>query len=102
MRETHAVDEWKYDKYIYNIKKHKCLEDRLTAARLLAKKDFSCPIVVDPMTNENMKSYGSLPERLYVIKDGSIIYQGGSGPTNYRVSDLVKWLEKYEADNKCL
>ena len=42
-----------------------------------------------------MIAYSALPERLYAIQDGKIIYEGGPGPFAYNITDLEQFLEKY-------
>ena len=37
------------------------------------------------MTDEACKAYGSLPDRLYIVHEGKIAYQGGLGPFEYEV-----------------
>lgn len=33
------------------------------------------PLLVDNMDNEASKSYGSFPDRLYIVLNGKIVYQ---------------------------
>lgn len=73
---------------------HKNLEERLAAARTLLKEDPPCPVVVDEMNNITASKYGALPERLYVIQSGKVIYQGGIGPWGYKPEEVRKVLEK--------
>lgn len=51
------------------------MEERLAAARVLVKEDPLCPVVVDEMSNITASKYGALPERLYVLQNGKVIYQ---------------------------
>ena len=55
---------------------------------------LSCPILVDDMTNEANIAYGALPERLYIIYNGKVVYVGGHGPYNYSLDDMKKSLDK--------
>ena len=52
------------------------------------------PIVMDTMTDELNKSYKALPERLYIVKDGTIQYVGGVGPFDYNIGEVEEWLKK--------
>ena len=36
--------------------------------------------------------YGAWPERLYIIVDGTIVYQGGLGPFDYKLHEVQHWL----------
>lgn len=40
-------------------------------------------------------AYGASPERLYIIRDSKIVYQGGPGPMSYSVNEVRAWLENY-------
>lgn len=55
--------------------------------------DPKMPIVMDTMANDLDKAYSALPERLYVIKNGKVIYVGGMGPFDYKPQDLKKWIK---------
>lgn len=80
------------------IPQHKSLEDRLAAAEMLKKSSrCSVPIMVDAFENEASKAYGAWPERLFIIQDGKIVYEGGTGPYNYKITEVQSWLEKYKA-----
>ncbi len=41
-----------------------------------------------------------LSERLFVILDGIVVYEGGIGPWDYDVAGLEKWLQDYKHDKK--
>lgn len=59
----------------FDINQHQSLEDRLSAARILVNKDPLCPVVVDDMSDTSAIKYGALPERLYVLQAGKVIYK---------------------------
>lgn len=40
-------------------------------------------------------AYGASPERLYIIQESQIVYQGGPGPMSYRTQEVRVWLENY-------
>ena len=40
-------------------------------------------------------AYGASPERLYIIRDSRIAYQGGPGPMSYSTHEVRAWLENY-------
>lgn len=65
-----------------NIRTHQTLQDRLQAARLLLDRAPPCPVVVDTMRNQSSQFYAALPERLFVLQEGRILYKvtGGEGP----------------------
>ncbi|KAF4099964.1 hypothetical protein G5714_020090 [Onychostoma macrolepis] len=55
-------------------------------------------VVVDTMENSSNSAYGAYFERLYILKDERVVYQGGRGPEGYRISELRDWLERYRSD----
>jgi len=77
---------------------HTSLQDRLNAALKLKEKAASflegCPIMVDPMDDRANHAFAALPERIYVIFDGRIAYQGGLGPFDYKIEEVEKFLAK--------
>jgi len=82
----------------YDINTHQSFKDRLAAAQVLredaAENLEGCPILVDRFDNAANKAYGALPERLYVVTDGIIVYEGGRGPFDYNLDELDTFLEK--------
>ncbi|KAM4629103.1 type I iodothyronine deiodinase isoform 2-T2 [Polymixia lowei] len=91
--EAHSTDGWAFTNNI-DINQHKNLEERLSAARILVEKDPLCPVVVDEMTDVTAMKYGALPERLFVLQAGKIIYKGGMGPRGYSPLEVRSLLEK--------
>ena len=79
----------------YNIPKHRTQEDRCAAARLLLSCDSPCAVGVDSMLDSANLAYGASPERLYIIQESKIVYQGGPGPMSYRTREVRVWLENY-------
>lgn len=71
---SHSPDGWAFTNNI-DINQHQSLEDRLSAARILLKRDPLCPVVVDDMSDTSAIKYGALPERLYVLQAGKVIYK---------------------------
>ena len=39
-------------------------------------------------------AFAALPERIYVVLDGRIAYQGGLGPFDYKIEEVEKFLAK--------
>uniref|UniRef100_A0A3Q4A8F7 Iodothyronine deiodinase n=1 Tax=Mola mola TaxID=94237 RepID=A0A3Q4A8F7_MOLML len=93
LAEAHSTG-WAF-KNNYNINQHQSLEDRLSAARILVQKNPLCPVVVDEMSNASAIKYGALPERLYVLRAGKVVYkQGQMGPWGYSPLEVRSFLEK--------
>uniref|UniRef100_A0A3Q3KW99 Iodothyronine deiodinase n=1 Tax=Mastacembelus armatus TaxID=205130 RepID=A0A3Q3KW99_9TELE len=91
--EAHSTDGWAFTNN-YNINQHRSLEDRLSAARILVQKEPLCPVVVDEMDDVTAIKYGALPERLYVLQAGKVVYKGGTGPWGYNPLEVRSFLEK--------
>lgn len=72
------------------------MEDRLQAAQMLASLDPLVPIVVDPLDNQALTAYASFPERLYIVQDGRIAYEGRVGPVGYDLKGLRHWLNGWK------
>lgn len=54
-----------------------------------------CPVVVDGMENSSNAAYGAYFDRLYILQEGKVVYQGGRGPEGYRITELRDWLDQY-------
>ena len=55
---------------------------------MLQKYGPKCPIVVDDISDEANLQYGGLYERLYIVLDDVIVYQGERGPIGYRMEEV--------------
>ncbi|XP_059092896.1 type I iodothyronine deiodinase-like [Tigriopus californicus] len=102
IEETHPL-ELGHVKGNYEISSHENLEQRLAAAQILADEVSlqNCPIVADTMDDATNILYGAMPERLYIIRDHKIVYQGNRGPFLYDLKEmeqnLVRLLDQPEA-----
>ena len=94
IEEAHPTDGWSF-KNNFDIKTHRSIGDRLMAAKKLSKLDPHCPIMVDKMDDNANKLYGALFERLYIVLDNIIVYEGEQGPHGYKVEEIGKWLKDY-------
>lgn len=94
IEEAHPSDGWAL-KNNYNIPKHRTQEERCAAARLLLSHNPPCTVRVDTMLDAANLAYGASPERLYIIWDSRIVYQGGPGPMSYSTHEVRIWLENY-------
>uniref|UniRef100_A0A668SET4 Iodothyronine deiodinase n=1 Tax=Oreochromis aureus TaxID=47969 RepID=A0A668SET4_OREAU len=91
--EAHSTDGWAF-KNNYDINQHQSLEDRLSAAQVLVQSEPLCPVVVDEMTDVTTIKYGALPERLFILQAGKVLYKGGKGPWGYNPAEVRSFLEK--------
>ena len=98
--EAHATNQWNFPGNKYKIKKHNSLQDRLLAASILLDDEELRPpgtFLIDTMDNEADLLYGGMPERLYIIIDGNILYAGKKGPMGYKLNEVRDWLENHRA-----
>lgn len=92
IEEAHAEDAWRFENNI-KIKSHTNLKERVEAAQVLQKYGPKCPIVVDDISDEANLQYGGLYERLYIVLNDVIVYQGERGAMGYRMEEVEEWLE---------
>ena len=50
-------------------------------------------LMVDLMDNKAGTAYAAMPERLYIVLDGKIVYEGLQGPFDYRLDEVEEYLE---------
>ena len=53
------------------------------------------PYYCDPIDDNTRFAFEAVPERLFIILDGKIVYRGGEGPFGYKPEEVANWL----ADN---
>uniref|UniRef100_A0A3Q2DQ02 Iodothyronine deiodinase n=1 Tax=Cyprinodon variegatus TaxID=28743 RepID=A0A3Q2DQ02_CYPVA len=90
--EAHSTG-WSFRNNV-DISQHRSLEDRLSAAQILVQNDPLCPVVVDDMSDVSAIKYAALPERLYVLQAGKVLYKGGMGPWGYNPQEVRSVLQK--------
>ncbi|WAQ95391.1 IOD1-like protein [Mya arenaria] len=94
IEDPHASDGWRF-KNNYDINVHRSIDDRMKAAEELARLRPRCPVVVDTMENVANPAYGGLYERLYVVRDGMVEYEGARGPGGYKLAEVEGWLQEH-------
>ena len=80
------------------IAQHKNLKERCQAAQILKSSRCPAPVMVDTMEDEATQAYSAFPERLFIIQQGQIVYEGGMGPYNYDLTEVRRWLEKWKSE----
>jgi len=82
----------------YDISTHSSMEDRVKAANTLKEKAGDslkdCTILVDSMDDCANLAYAAYPERIYVVHEGNITYEGGLGPFFYNIDEVDEFLSK--------
>jgi type I thyroxine 5'-deiodinase len=81
-----------------DISQHKSIKDRLEAAKMLQSLGLPSPLVVDSMANDAMVAYSAIPERLFIVLDGKVVYEGERGPTGYLLGEVKEWLNKWKGN----
>ena len=93
IREAHASDVWPIGN-IVDVKEHRTLSDRLTAAReMVDKTHLEIPVLADTMDDTFLKLYSPWPFRFFVIVDGILKLVGMPKEARYDTTDLVKCLD---------
>lgn len=101
INEAHAADGWRFDGPNYSlVKNHRNVEDRMNAIGVmldLAEIDEQIPISVyaDTMDDFTNHFFRAWPERLYVLHDNKIVYQGEPGPMGYSIPNLEYFLKEH-------
>lgn len=83
IEEAHAEGENSFENNAFGLHQHKSLNDRIASAHVMIEAldgQMKCPVVVDDMDNNAMYAYGARPERMYILKEQTVIYQGNRGP----------------------
>lgn len=94
IEEAHPADGWSF-KDNYYIKSHRSADERIAAASTLASRIRGLQVVTDAMTDDANRAYGGLFERLYIIQNSTVVYQGQRGPHGFRVAEVENWLVNY-------
>ncbi|KAK7079979.1 Responsible for the deiodination of T4 (3,5,3',5'- tetraiodothyronine) [Halocaridina rubra] len=94
--EAHPTDGWALEGNI-DIKIHKNMEERIQAAeKLVDIHPLDCDVLVDMMDDEANIGYAAMPERLYIVKEGVVVYKGGIGPFDYKMPEVEDYLSNYK------
>jgi type I thyroxine 5'-deiodinase len=93
--EAHPKDGWSFENNP-DISFAKCLQDRLSAAAYFQETfEPKGPLVVDSMDDNANLAYGAVPERLYIILDGRVVYKGREGPHGYHPEGVEDFLMQH-------
>jgi type I thyroxine 5'-deiodinase len=100
VEEAHASDEWVLPDAAkpVSICQPTTTAQRLEIANMFVKDHaFPIPMLVDPIEGAANDRYDAAPERLFVVRDGVIVYHGGPGPFYYRLAEVAQWLKEHTA-----
>lgn len=100
IKEAHAADAWKFDGPQYSfIKNHQDIQDRIEAIKIMIEmakitRDHRIDVYSDTMDDHTNHLFRGWPERLYVLHDDKVMYQGQNGPTGYSIPTLEYFLHQ--------
>lgn len=89
--EAHPTDGWFIGGNV-KINKHKTLQERVDASQIVSR-NVSERVYCDSMNNNCKIFFGVQYERLYVVHNHIIIYQGGQGPMDYSLDDVAIFIQ---------
>ena len=61
--------------------------------------DESIPTYIDGLNDSVNRAFGAYPDRLYILLNDTVAYQGGPGPFGYSLDEVERWLE-HETTNR--
>ena len=102
IEEAHAVDEWPISSARFNagygvvaVHKHKVLEDRAAAARMLVRNlNVALPVALDGIDNAFSAAFSPWPFRWYIVKQNIVVYKAMPRGCTYSVEELLEALEQ--------
>lgn len=95
IEEAHPSDGWVTGGANPLVPTHRSMRERIAAAQQmqqLGALPSYVEVYVDLMDDAANRAYGALFERLYVLQGGRVAYQGGRGPSDYRMDEVAAWL----------
>ncbi|CAL4168710.1 unnamed protein product [Meganyctiphanes norvegica] len=94
--EAHPSDGWAINGNV-QLPNHKSMGERIFATqKMLSMRPQYCPVLMDLMHNECQTAFAAMPQRLYIVQDGVIVYKGAQGPTGYKINEVQDWLTSYQ------
>jgi hypothetical protein len=97
IREIHAKDGWHMENETIDYNQPKNIEERQACCqKLIDLYQPKMTVVMDDMDNAVDKALCALPERLYIVLDGKVVYKGKRGPFDYHPSEVEDWLKKHD------
>jgi len=97
IEEAHPTDGWNLTvnkNEGISFKKPTSLAQRVELAKYFMDiSNHAIPVLVDSIDNAVCLRFSAAPERLYVIRQGKVIFKGEPGPWGYDLDALERFLE---------
>ena len=68
-------------------------ERKKALQKLFDLHDPKGTFVIDNLENALEKAYNAFPDRIYVVKNGKIVFKGGQGPFKCVPEKLKQWFK---------
>lgn len=93
--EAHPVGGWEATDQPFVVREAESIKERRETAKIFFDQvGMPGHIAVDSMESEAALLFAALPDRIYVVRSGRIIYQQDPGPFGYKPKELVDFLQK--------
>jgi hypothetical protein len=99
IEEAHPLDEWFLPEAVGDNTKriiaeqHKSIASRIDAAKTyIEESNNPMEVVCDSLRNDGVIKFDAWPDRIYIIEDGVIVYQGAPGPFGFYLDEVTQWL----------
>ena len=95
-QEVHPTDGWAFKpgEHPYEIATHKVIKDRIEAAKILQGLANHVKVVADDISDVTALTYGGVYERIYIIQDSKVLFQGAIWPIGYNLDKINQVLDK--------
>lgn len=99
--EAHATDVWPLGNTVC-VNEHKCIEDRIKAAKefIVEERKNKIPLFVDTMSNQFDEKFMAWPERFYIIQGNvfKFVAQPSKEDKGFDRTEIIWWLENYKKE----
>ena len=101
LAEAHALDEWPISEAPRDVRQHRSVGERLTAARdMLSELELAPPLaanfyVDDYPSNSFNAAYASWPLRFWVLNKREVLLKPMPKDAMYDLGELEAWLAKH-------
>lgn len=95
IREAHPVRGWFPIDQPHVVKQAETVQERHASAKVYFDKvELTGQLAVDSIENEAASLFDAMPDRIYTIREGRVIYKQDQGPFGYKPKELADFLQK--------